>query len=154
MVRATLLGALVVLLRVALGFGMMYWPTQGGLMRIGCLVVLLVAIVAWGFYDGHHDRVHNPEPESGTDLTLRWLKAGVLAGLGSGLVAWVLDYIPRVDLGENGVLFELTAGASFIVLLVFIPALIGVGIGRVVADRGNNKETASAPDDTVAASPA
>ncbi|WP_433760814.1 B-4DMT family transporter [Nocardia sp. CA-135398] len=137
--RAIVLGALVVFLRAALGFAMVYWPTQGSWLRPLCLVVLLAAVVFWGVLDGRKDREVHPDPEHGSDLTIRWLKAAVAAGLGSGAVSWLLDWLPRFDLGDNGLLFELTAGASFIVLLVFIPGLIGIGIGRIIADRQINK---------------
>ncbi|WP_330256562.1 B-4DMT family transporter [Nocardia sp. NBC_00565] len=133
--RATALGALVVVLRAALGFAMVYWPTQGSWMRPLCLVVLVAAIVFWGVLDGRKDRQVHPDPEHGSDLTIRWLKTAIGAGLGSGAISWLLDFLPKFDLGDNGLLFELTASASFIVLLVFIPGLIGVGIGRIIADR-------------------
>ncbi|MGN2637236.1 B-4DMT family transporter [Nocardia takedensis] len=143
--RAVVLGALVVGLRTALGFAMVYWPTQGAWMRLLCLATLLVVIVAWGMFDGRHDRVAHPDPEHGRDLTVLWLKAAVVGGVGSGIAAWILDYLPRFDLGDNGLLFEVTAGASFIVLLIFIPALIGVGIGRLLAGRSAEGKTARPP---------
>ncbi|MEU4340732.1 B-4DMT family transporter [Nocardia sp. NPDC023852] len=137
--RAAVLGALVVILRTVLGFAMVNWPTHGAWMRILCLIVLVAAIVSWGLLDGRADRSAGPAPDRGSDLTLLWLKAAVVGGVGSGLVAWILDWLPRFDLGDNGLLFELTAGASFIVLLIFVPALIGVGIGRILAERRGAK---------------
>ncbi|MCC3312795.1 B-4DMT family transporter [Nocardia africana] len=151
--RAIVLGALTVVLRTLLGFGMIYWPTNGSWMRILCLVVLVVAGVAWGLIDGRSDRRAYPDPErGGADLTMRWLKAGVVGGVGSGLVAWLLDFVPKFDLGDNGLLFELTAGASFIVLMIFIPAMVGVAIGRLLVGRDQRKRDSSAPP--AAASPA
>jgi hypothetical protein len=149
--RATVLGALVVVLRAVLGFAMVYWPTHGGWMRILCLVVLIAAVAFWGVLDGRKDRVTHPDPERGSDLTIRWLKAAVAGGLGSGLVAWIVDYLPHFDLGDNGLLFELTASASFIVLLIFVPSLIGVAIGRMPAGRQANKQ--SAPPESLTKEP-
>ncbi|MEU2252289.1 B-4DMT family transporter [Nocardia xishanensis] len=143
LVRAVLLGALVVALRTVLGFAMVQWPTQGSWMRMLCLLALLIVIVGWGVLDGRRDRVAHPDPERGSDLTILWLKAAVAGGLGSGAVSWALDFLPRFDLGDNGLLFELTAGASFIVLLIFIPGLIGVGIGRMLAGRRRGNGTPS-----------
>ncbi|MFE3443245.1 B-4DMT family transporter [Nocardia sp. NPDC059180] len=140
--RATVLGALVVALRVLLGFGMVNWPAQGSWMRLLCLVVIIGAVAGWGFLDGRRDRAAHPEGDGGSDLTIPWLTAAVAGGLGSGLVSWILDQVPNFDLGDNGLLFELTAGASFIVLLIFIPALAGIAIGRRLA--GRNKGTAPA----------
>lgn len=154
LVRATVLGALVVCLRAALGFAMVYWPTQGSWLRPLCLLVLLAAVVFWGVLDGRKDRACHPDPEHGSDLTILWLKTAVAAGLGSGAVSWLLDWLPRFDLGDNALLFELTAGASFIVLLVFIPALIGIGIGRMIADRKLNKSADRPEAPGAAATPA
>lgn len=137
--RAVGLGALTVVLRTLLGFAMVYWPTNGGWMRPLCLIVLVVAIVAWGYLDGRADRRAHPDPEHGTDLTMRWLKAAIAGGIGSGLVAWLLDFLPKFDLGDNGLLFELTAGASFIVLLIFVPGVIGVAAGRWLTGREHKK---------------
>ncbi|MFG3615263.1 B-4DMT family transporter [Nocardia sp. NPDC047654] len=142
--RAIVLGALVVLLRAALGFAMVYWPTHGAWMRALALIVLVGAALYWGFLDGRKDRAAQPDPDRGTDLTLLWLKAAVVAGVGSGLAAWLLDWLPKFDLGDNGLLFELTAAAAFIVLLIFIFALIGVGIGRALADRAAGKQSTPA----------
>ncbi|GGN69131.1 B-4DMT family transporter [Nocardia rhizosphaerihabitans] len=125
--RATVLGALVVALRLLLGFAMASAPTYGTIWRAGCLVVIVAVVVAWGMRDGR----------SGTaaDLTVRWLAAGAVAGLASGAVCWVLDQVPGIELGDAGALFELTSAASFIMLLIFLPALVGVAFGRRRARR-------------------
>ncbi|WP_036494889.1 B-4DMT family transporter [Nocardia sp. BMG111209] len=134
--RATAFGVLVVVLRALLGFAMIYWPTEGSWLRILCLAVIIVAVAAWGLADGRSDRQANPDPDrGGADLTVRWLKAGIAGGLGSGLVSWLLDLVPKLDLGGNSLVFELTAGASFIVLLIFVPAMAGVALGRFLAGR-------------------
>ncbi|MEV0358938.1 B-4DMT family transporter [Nocardia sp. NPDC050697] len=140
--RAVVLGALVVFLRAVLGFAMVNWPTHGALLRLLCLLVLVAAVVAWGVLDGRADRGRVERGGQGADLTMRWLRAGLAGGIGSGLVAWILDFLPRFDLGDNGLLFELTAGAAFIVLLIFIPALIGAAIGRRV---GGGRKTRAEP---------
>ncbi|MFF2550995.1 B-4DMT family transporter [Nocardia sp. NPDC058058] len=142
--RAVGLGALTVVLRTLLGFAMVNWPTNGSWMRILCLIVLVGAVVAWGVLDGRHDRRANPDPDHGADLTMRWLKAGLAGGLGAGLVAWILDFLPKFDLGDNGLLFEISSGASFIILLIFIPAMIGVALGRYLVGRESKKGSANA----------
>jgi hypothetical protein len=144
--RATVLGVLTVVLRTLLGFGMIYWPTQGAWMRVVCLVVLIAAGVAWGLTDGRGDRRANSDPEfGGADLTMRWLKVGVAGGLGAGVVAWLLDFVPGFDLGDNGLGFEITAGAAFIVLLIFVPAMVGVAVGRYLVNRENTKAAQAQP---------
>jgi len=138
--RAVVLGALTDVLRTVLGFAMVYWPTQGSWMRLLCLVVLIAAGVAWGLADGRGDRRANPDPDrGGADLTMRWLKAAIVGGLGAALVAWILDFIPKFDLGDNGLGFEITAGAAFILLMIFVPAVVGVAVGRFLVTRESNK---------------
>ncbi|WP_328403125.1 B-4DMT family transporter [Nocardia sp. NBC_00403] len=144
-VRAIALGALVVFLRTVLGFAMVNWPTWGVLMRLFCLIVPVATVLYWGVLDGRMGRSAQPDPERGTDPALVWLEAAAAAGLGSGLGAWMLDRLPKFDLGDNGLLFELTAAASFIVLLIFIPALIGVGAGRALSARAATDQFTPAP---------
>lgn len=143
--RAVGLGALTVVLETLLGFGMMSWPTAGAWMRILCLIVLVGAVIAWGVLDGRADRKANPDPEHGSDLTMRWLKAALAGGLGAGLVSWLLDFLPKFDLGDQGLFFNLTSGAAWIVLLIFIPGMLGVALGRFLVGREQKK---SAPATT------
>ncbi|MBB5915788.1 hypothetical protein BJY24_004700 [Nocardia transvalensis] len=150
--RATALGVLTVVLRTVLGWGMVYYPTHGAWMRILCLIVLIAAVVAWGLLDGRADRRKNPDPErGGEDLTMRWLKAGIVGGLGSGVIAWVLDYLPKFELGDNGLGFEITAGASFIILLIFVPAMVGVALGRFLVGREAKKAEPAPPPNAASA---
>ncbi|MEC3918177.1 B-4DMT family transporter [Nocardia sp. CDC160] len=142
--RAVGLGALTVVLETLLGFGMMSWPTAGAWMRILCLIVLVGAVLAWGFLDGRADRQAHPDPEHGSDLTMRWLKAAIAGGLGAGLVSWILDFIPKFDLGDQGLLFNITSGAAWIILLIFIPSMLGVAIGRWLTGR-EKKSAPAAP---------
>lgn len=135
LLRALALGGLAVVLRVLLGFAMGFIPTYGIWLRLLCLVILIGAAVAWGLHDGRADRRTHANPEHGADLTILWLQAGVLGGILCGLVSWVLDFVPGVDLGDAGLLFEATAASAFIVLLIFVPALIGVGVGRRLAKK-------------------
>ncbi|MGF0318672.1 B-4DMT family transporter [Nocardia fluminea] len=118
--RATVLVALVVALRVLLGLAMASWPTYGTFWRAACLLTIVAVVVAWGVRDGR----------TGADgLTVRWLAAGFGAGLASSAVCWALDQVPGLELGDAGLLYELTSAASFILLLVFLPALVGVAFG-------------------------
>ncbi|APA98124.1 B-4DMT family transporter [Nocardia seriolae] len=142
--RAVGLGALTVVLETLLGFGMMTWPTGGAWMRILCLIVLVGAVVTWGVLDGRADRRANPDPEHGTDLTMRWLEAALAGGVGAGLVSWILDFIPKFDLGDQGLLFNVTSGAAWIVLLIFIPGVLGVTIGRWLVGRERKNGTPAA----------
>ncbi|MFC4126897.1 B-4DMT family transporter [Nocardia rhizosphaerae] len=132
--RATVFGALVVGLRLLLGFAMATAPTYGIVWRTACLVLIVGAAAAWGLRDGR--------AADGTDLTVRWMSAGAVAGIGSGAVCWLLDQVPGIALGDSGALFELTSAAAFILLLIFLPALAGIGYGRFRARKA--AETAPA----------
>ena len=145
LLRALALGGLAVVLRVLLGFAMGYIPTHGVWLRLLCLVVLIGAAVAWGLRDGRADRHQHPNPEHGTDLTIRWLQTAVVAGVGCALVSWLLDFLPKFDLGDGGLLFEATAASAFIVLLLFVPGLIGVAVGRRLGTRDNERVAGGVP---------
>ncbi|GGK39518.1 hypothetical protein GCM10011591_09010 [Nocardia camponoti] len=118
---------LVVVLRVILGLVMGVAPTCGSLWRGLCLVAVIGVAVAWGFRDARTD--------SSADLTVRWLLTGLVAGFLSGALSWALAEGLGLELGGNGLLYEVTSAASFITLLVFLPALIGVGVSRWRAGR-------------------
>lgn len=137
--RAAVLGVLTVVLRTVLGFGMVYWPTQGSWLRPLCLLVLVGAAAAWGVVDGRaafHGPAHGPAREAPSfDWTLAWLWAGLAGGVGSGVLAWLADHLPGFDLGDNSLLFEVSAAASFIVLAIFVPGVAGVSAGRFLASR-------------------
>ncbi len=133
--RGVLLAALFVLVRALIGFAKLEWPTHGSPMRwIGLLVVVLVSL-AVAFADGREDRRRYPDPEDGADLTVVWLQTAAVAGIVAAVAAWLVDRLPRFDLDDNTVFFELTSGAAWTLLLVFISAMAGVGIGRLVAGR-------------------
>lgn len=141
LVRGLALAVLNVAVRALLGFGIGEWPTHGTPMRLLSLLVVIVAALVWGLLDARRDRAAHPGgSDQGTDLTMLWLKAGVLAGLAGGVIAWIVDKFPSFDLGDNPLFFELTAGAAFFILLTFIPAMAGVGIGHLLANRAEKKE--------------
>ncbi|MFE1592170.1 B-4DMT family transporter [Nocardia sp. NPDC058705] len=136
--RATVLGALVVALRVLLGFAMASWPTYGTFWRAACLIAIIAVVVAWGVRDGR----------AGDDgLTVRWLAAGFGAGLASSAVSWVLDQVPGIELGDAGLLYEVTSAASFILLLVFLPAMAGIAFGH---SRRSTESTSAASEPELA----
>ena len=89
-----------------------------------------VAAGAYGALDGNRDRRANIDPEHGADLTIRWLAAGFCAGVVAGCLASLLSTITPVDLGHNSLFFEVTSGAAWTMLLVFVSSAIGIALGR------------------------
>lgn len=129
-VRGVAMAAVVVAVRVLLGFWMRGWPTHTEAPRILMYVVVLACAAAWGVSDGRRDRMQFAEPEDGADLTMLWLKAAAVGALLSGLATWLFGRLPTIDVGGNSLWFELSSGASFILLTIFLAALAGVAFGR------------------------
>ena len=69
------------------------------------------------------------------DLAMTWLLAGLTAGLLSGAVSWAISLVYQSVGNVSGLMNELTTFAAFTALLVFLPAILGVAIGRWVTDR-------------------
>ena len=134
-VRGIGLAIVNVAARSALGFSIAKWPLQGSVLRWLFLAVVVIAALLWGFFDGRSDRIRNPDPERGKDLTIRWLEAAIFGGLLAGALAYIVGKLPKFNLGDNSVVFEMTSGAAFTILLIFIPAFAGVALGRLLANR-------------------
>ncbi|MFE3291418.1 B-4DMT family transporter [Rhodococcus sp. NPDC059234] len=134
-----------VVTRVLLGVAVTEWPLHGSTLRwLGVAVVILAALI-WAGLDGIRDaRAHPGEEEQGADLTMRWLKAAVVAGLLAGAVSWLVGSVSDIALGENSLFFELTSGAAFTILLVFVPAMAAVAAGRFIVRRDAKKAAKSA----------
>lgn len=124
--------------RLLLALWLLQWPTSGGILRWLALAIGVVVAFLWGLLDGAADRRRNPDPDNSDDLTMRWLKAGVVAALLGGVVSWLLSQILSLAVSQNSLFFEVTSGAAFIVLLVFIPAVAGAAIGRWWIARGQD----------------
>ncbi len=76
-----------------------------------------------------------------------WLKAAAVAGLLAGLLSWIIDFFVDFSLGQNGLIFELTSGAAFTILTIFIVASIAVFVGRLIVNREAKKKLATSDAD-------
>lgn len=139
--RAVTLGGCVVAARVVLGFVMLQWPTHSTAPSVLLFLLVLATAGWWGYSDGRKDRAAYPDPEDGNDLTLLWLGAAAVAGVGSGALSWLIGLLPSVEVGGTSLIFELTSGAAFIILVIFLPALLGITVGRFRVDRAARKST-------------
>ncbi|WP_305094907.1 B-4DMT family transporter [Prescottella sp. R16] len=137
-VRGLGLALVHVVVRTFLGAAVTQWPEQGSVMRWFSLVVVILAAFLWGAFDGIRDRRAHSDPDDGVDLTMPWLKAAFVAGILAGVGSWLVGTIFDIAVTSNGLFFELTSGAAFTVLLVFVPAMIGTALGRFVAGRDNH----------------
>ncbi|MFG1781334.1 B-4DMT family transporter [Rhodococcus oryzae] len=133
-----------VVTRVVLGLAVTQWPLHGSSLRwISLAFVVLVALL-WGGLDGIRDARTAVDEESGADLTMMWLKAAAVAGVLAGAVSWLIGATTGIALGDNTLFFELTSGAAFTILLVFLPAMLAVTVGRFLVRREARKSGATA----------
>lgn len=144
--RALVFAAGMVLLRLLQGALINANPTNAGLISV--LLVLIFAAVAfvWGWRDGVSDARASADPDRRRDLAMRWLVGGLLAGIISGAVVWFISLFYRA-IYADGLFAEVTAFAAFTGLLVFLPAITAVTLGRWSVDRNRVDEPRRGADD-------
>jgi hypothetical protein len=134
LLRGLVFAALMVVVRLVQGTLINQFETQALLISVLSVAVFAVAALLWGLADGRADARANPDPDRRNDLAMTWLVAGLVAGLVSGAVCWVLSFLyPALYVG--GLINELTTFAAFTALLVFLPAITAVAVGRWLVDR-------------------
>jgi hypothetical protein len=134
MLRGLVFGGAMVVVRLFQGSLINVWQTQAGLISIVLLVLFLAGVVFWGVIDGRADAAANPDPDRRSDLAMTWLLAGLVAGLLSGAVTWLIGVFYK-SLYVGGLINELTVFAAFTALLVFLGGIAGVTLGRFLIDR-------------------
>ncbi|HXY64257.1 MAG TPA: B-4DMT family transporter [Mycobacterium sp.] len=134
MLRGLVFGAAMVVVRLFQGTLIDVWQTQAGLISIALLVLFLAGVVLWGVIDGRADAAANPDPDRRADLAMTWLLAGLVAGVLSGAVTWLIAVFYK-SLYVGGLVNELTVFAAFTALLVFLGGIAGVTVGRYLIDR-------------------
>jgi hypothetical protein len=134
MLRGLVFGAAMVVVRLFQGSLIQVMQTQAALISIVLLVLFLAGVVFWGVRDGRADAAANPDPDRRADLAMTWLLAGLVAGVLSGAVTWLIGVFYKA-LYVGGLINELTVFAAFTALLVFIGGISGVTLGRYLIDR-------------------
>ncbi len=130
LLRGLAMTAVHVIARVLLGVAVVEAPLHSTVWKTVAIGAVVLVALLWGGIDGVVDARANPDPDDYEDLTVRWLQAGVLAGLVAGAIGWFLGRFVFAGIGQSGLFVELIAGGSFIALLVFVPAFVGAAIGR------------------------
>ncbi|WP_406816062.1 B-4DMT family transporter [Mycobacterium sp. M23085] len=134
MLRGLVYAVAMVVVRLFQGALINAWQTNAGLFSVTLLILFIIGVVIWGVLDGRADAIANPDPDRRGDLAMTWLLAGLVAGVLSGLVSWLIAIVYS-GLYTGGLLNEVTTFAAFTALCVFLPAIIGVTIGRWRVDR-------------------
>lgn len=146
LLRGLSLSVVHIVARVLLGMAIVHAPLHGTYWKVIAVAVVILVALIWGGIDGIVDGRAHDDPDDYADLTIMWLKAGILAGIVAGIVCWALSNYAFAGMGENSIAIEVFAGGSFTALLVFIPAVAGAGVGRFLAHRQTRRSDASTQD--------
>jgi hypothetical protein len=145
MLRGLVFAAAMVIVRLLQGTMINAWQTQATWISVVLLLLFVIGVVVWGVLDGRADAIANPDPDRRQDLAMAWLLAGLLAGVLSGAVAWLIALFYQ-GLYTGGLINEVTTFAAFTALIVFLPGIAGVTVGRWRVDRNPPPRREGAPD--------
>lgn len=148
MLRGLVFAGAMVVLRLVQGAMINAWQTQSGLISIVLLLLFVIGVAFWGVRDGRADATANPDPDRRADLAMTWLLAGLVAGILSGLVSWLIALF-YTAIYTGGLLNEVTTFAAFTALIVFLPGIIGVALGRWRVDRNGPRSPSVKPTNAV-----
>jgi len=148
MIRGLPMAAVHIVARVLLGMAIVQSPLNGTWWKTIAVAIVVIIPLIWAGIEGIADGRAHDDPDDYEDLTMRWLKAGLLAGVISAVVGWALANYVFSGMGQNSFLIELFAGGSFTALLVFLPAMVGASVGRFLARRQRRREQGDQPEDT------
>lgn len=129
LLRGAAMVLLHVLVRTALAVALISAPGSATVPRAVALVVLVVVAVLWAGLDAVREDLDDVQRD---DLSARWLKAALLTGPVAGLIGWAVQGLFVDASGSAQLLVELTGGAAFTVLLVLVPAVLGILVGHRV----------------------
>ena len=124
----------MVLVRLVQGTLINTYPTKAGSISLALVVLFGIGAFVWALLDGMSDARANPDPDRRRDLAMRWLLAGLFAGFVSGFAVWLISLVYHAVYAE-GIVPELSVFAAFTTLLVFLPAMLAVAVGRFLVDR-------------------
>lgn len=136
--RGLVFAALMVVIRLIQGVLINAFEAQAGLISLILMIVFAIAVMVWARSDGRADARANPDPDRREDLAMTWLGAGLIAGVVSGVVSWIIALVDKA-LYVSSLFNELTSFAAFTALLVFVPAVAAVTLGRRRVDKDHEK---------------
>ena len=139
LLRGLAFAAGMVIVRLVQGTLINQYATKAGLISLVLVALFAIASFVWGLLDGRSDADANPDPDRRRDLAMTWLLAGLVAGVVSGFVAWLISLFYK-NVYVEGLISEVTTFAAFTALVVFLPAIAAVALGRWMVDRGRPDE--------------
>ncbi|MEH3155355.1 MAG: B-4DMT family transporter [Gordonia paraffinivorans] len=148
LIRGLPLAAVHIVARVLLGMAIVHSPLHGTWWKTIAVAAVVIIPLIWAGIEGIADGRAHDDPDDYEDLTMRWLKAGLLAGVVAGIVGWALANYVFAGMGRNSFFIELFAGGSFTALLVFLPAMVGASVGRFLARRQRRRDQRDESEDT------
>ena len=128
--RGAVLAVITVAARTMLGLAVSEWPLQAPLLRALAILGIVATTAVWGAVDGRRDARASSRGSRASDLTIRWLAAAAATAVLSGAGTWIVGQVTDISVGRNPLGFELTSGAAFVLLLVFLPAMSAATLGR------------------------
>ena len=141
--RGAVMSIVHIVARIILSIAVVSAPLTSPTWRWLAIIAVVLVPIIWGGLDGIKDARAHPDPDDYEDLTVRWMKAGVLAGLVSCFVCWILGTWHPVGalngIGQASFPIEMLAGGSFICLMVYVPGFLGVTAGRFIVRRDQRK---------------
>jgi len=138
MLRGLALAAVMVVVRLFQGAMINAWQEWAALISVALLLVFVICAVVWGVTDGRADATDNPDPDRRRDLAMTWLLAGLVAGIVSGAICWLIALVYK-GIYTGGLINEVTTFAAFTALVAFLSGIVGVTIGRWRVDRQYEK---------------
>jgi small-conductance mechanosensitive channel len=128
----------MVVLRVIQSMMINTWEAHATMISLVLVAIYAIVALVWGYIDGRADAKAQPDPDRRGDLAMTWLLAGLVAGILSGAVAWLIGQF-YTTMYVAGLVNEITTFAAFTALLVFLMATMGVAAGRGIWDRAYEK---------------
>ncbi|CAJ1505094.1 B-4DMT family transporter [[Mycobacterium] holstebronense] len=142
--RGLVFAALMVVIRLIQGVLINAFEAQAGLISLALMILFAIAVFVWGRSDGREDAKATADPDRRADLAMTWLGAGLVAGLLSGFVSWLIGQVDKA-LYISTFFNELTSFAAFTALLVFVVAVAAVALGRRAIDKEYEKHPERRP---------
>ena len=132
--RGLVFAALAVVVRLVQAPLIDRHQTRAEITSVSLILMFVILAFLWGLIDGRAEARADPESGRRGNLARRWLLAGLVAGVLSGAVLWLISQ-PWTSMYGGGVISEFTTYPALTALMVFLLAFLGMTIGHWPAGR-------------------